>query len=94
MSGALVSAEVVSEDARGYRLNVSVREGGGETNHQVTIPRDLLARLGPRESADTFVKRCFAFLLEHESKESILRSFDVSVISSYFPQFEREIARH
>jgi hypothetical protein len=91
MSGAVVSAEVVSNDARGYRLAVRVREGGGETRHEVTLAHDLLARLGPGESAEGFAKRCFAFLLEREPKESILRSFDVSVIARYFPEFEREI---
>jgi hypothetical protein len=93
MSGAVVSAEVVSDDARGYRLTVRVREGRGETTHEVTLTRDLLTRLGPGESAEAFVKRCFAFLLERESKESILRSFDVSVIARYFPEFERLIRR-
>ena len=38
------------------------------------------------------MRDCFAFLLEREPKESILRSFDVSVIGGYFPEFEREIA--
>jgi hypothetical protein len=94
MSGAVVSAEVVSNDARTYRLTVRVREGRGQTTHEVTLARELLARLGPGDSAEAFAKRCFAFLLEREPKESILRSFDVSVIASYFPEFEREIARH
>jgi hypothetical protein len=94
MSGAAVSAEIVSDDARGYRLTVRVREGRGETTHEVTIARDLLTRLAPGESAEAFTQRCFAFLLEREAKESILRSFDVSLISRYFPEFEREIARH
>jgi hypothetical protein len=93
MSGAVVSAEVVSDDARGYRLTVRVREGRSETAHEVTLARDLLTRLGPGESAEAFATRCFAFLLEREPKESILRSFDVSVIARYFPEFEREIAR-
>jgi len=94
MSGAVVSAEVMSDDAHGYRLTVRVREGRGETTHEVTLARDLLTRLGRGESAEAFAKRCFAFLLEREPKESILRSFDVSVIGKYFPEFEREIARH
>jgi hypothetical protein len=93
MSGAVVSAEVVSDDARAYRLTVRVREGRGETTHDVTLTRELLTRLGAGESAEAFAKRCFAFLLEREPKESILRSFDVSVIPRYFPEFEREIAR-
>lgn len=94
MSGRIVSAEVVANDARAYRLTVRVREGRSETTHEVTLAGELLARLGRGESAEAFVKRCFAFLLEREPKESILRSFDVSVIASYFPEFEREIARH
>lgn len=94
MSGAVVSAEVVSDDARGYRLTVRVREGGGETTHEVTLARDLLTHLGAGESAEAFTRRCFAFLLAREPKEAILRSFDVSVIGRYFPEFEREIARH
>jgi hypothetical protein len=94
MSGPVVSAEVVSDDVRAYRLTVRVREGRSETTHEVTLARELLARLAPRESAEAFARRCFAFLLEREPKESILRSFDVSVIATYFTEFEREIARH
>jgi hypothetical protein len=33
----------------------------------------------------------FAFLLERELKESILRDFDLNVIPRYFPDYEREI---
>jgi hypothetical protein len=33
----------------------------------------------------------FDFLLEREPKESILRSFDLSVVSQYFPDYEHEI---
>jgi hypothetical protein len=33
------------------------------------------------------------FLLVREPKESILRSFDVSQIETYFPEFEAEITR-
>jgi hypothetical protein len=93
MPPADIDVNTVSEDARVYRLAVRVREGGGETSHEVTLSRDLLARLAPAESADAFVRRCFAFLLEREPKESILGRFDVAVIGRYFPEFERTIAR-
>ena len=39
------------------------------------------------------VERSFAFLLEREPRESILRSFDLSVIGRYFPDWERAIRR-
>jgi hypothetical protein len=35
----------------------------------------------------------FAFLLEREPKESILREFDLSVITRYYPEYERAITR-
>ena len=36
----------------------------------------------------------FRFLLDREPKESILRRFDVTVISRYFPEFEREFPHY
>jgi hypothetical protein len=33
-------------------------------------------------------------LLDREAKESILQRFDVTVISRYFPEFERELPRY
>ena len=92
MASASISVQLVSEEPRTYRLAVRVRERGGETTHIVTLGRDLLARLAPSAAPEDFVKRCFAFLLERESKESILGRFDVSVIGHYFPDFEEAIA--
>ena len=40
---------------------------------------------------EELLKRSSEFLLEHEPKESILRQFDLSDISRYFPEYEREI---
>jgi hypothetical protein len=88
-----VLVRLESEDTRSFNLAVTVREGAGETRHDVTLARDLLARLAPSESAEAFVRRCFALLLEREAKESILRRFDVSVIARYFPEFEKTISR-
>jgi len=36
----------------------------------------------------------FRFLLDREPKESILGRFDVTAISRYFPEFEREMPRY
>lgn len=53
-----------------------------------------LSRLDP-VSADpiALVRRSFEFLLAREPKESILRSFGLSVIGRHFPEYEREIRR-
>jgi hypothetical protein len=39
------------------------------------------------------VEASFAFLLEREPNESILRTFDLTVIGRYFPDYEREIGQ-
>jgi hypothetical protein len=75
------------------RFAVRVEDGRSTTEHDVTISADDLGRLGSGRTPEAFVRDCFAFLLEREPKESILRSFDVSVIGRYFPEFEREIVR-
>jgi hypothetical protein len=76
------------------RFRVRVEEGGSSTEHEVTVSGEDLERLGAGyPSPEAFVRTCFDFLLEREPKESILRSFDVTVIGRYFPEFESAIRR-
>jgi hypothetical protein len=73
-------------------FEVTVSDGPSSTSHNVTLSRSDLERLwGTEGDADGFVRRCFEFLLQRESKESILSSFDVSDISRYFPDFEERV---
>lgn len=73
---------------------VEVREGSGSSRHTVTLDPAMLARLttGHTVGGEAFVQAVFEFLLERESKESIMSRFDVSVVTRYFPEFEAEIA--
>ena len=90
MSRVEVTAAV---DGDGWDCSVTVRNGG-ETQHRVRVTRADLARLAPGTSDPVgLVEASFAFLLEREPKESILREFDLSVIGTYFPEYEREIGR-
>ncbi len=74
------------------RFHVTVTEEDGATEHQVTVSLADFERLAVHlRSLEEFVRACFEFLLEREPKESILPSFDVSAISTYFPEFEEEI---
>ena len=76
-------------------FEVIVREGEGETRHQVTMSRATYERLTAGEHApERCIEAAFRFLLDREPKESILRRFDVTVISRYFPEFERELSRY
>jgi hypothetical protein len=86
-------AEITVRPAGEGRFSVRVDDGASATEHDVTVSTEDLERLGAGKTPDAFVRDCFDFLLEREPKESILRSFDVSVIGRYFPEFEREIVR-
>jgi len=78
--------------ASGDTFEVRVKERGGETKHRVTLkPSDYERLSKDGESKETFLRRCFEFLLEREPKESIMSSFDVMVIARYFPEFESTI---
>ena len=72
---------------------VTVKEGGSEASYTVTVQEPLYQKLtGGKISKSECVKTAFRFLLDRESKESILRRFDLSVISRYFPEFESKFS--
>ena len=76
----------------GESFEVTVSEGASVTRHRVTAREGALARLAPDVAPEEALAAAFRFLLDREPKESILMSFDVGVISSYFPEFERSLA--
>jgi hypothetical protein len=78
--------------AAGWSCRVDVVEERSATSHRVSVAAADLERLDPGATDPTdLVRRSFVFLLEREPKESILRSFDLTVIGHYFPDWERRI---
>jgi hypothetical protein len=76
-------------------FEVVVREGRGETRHHVTMSREMCERLtAGKHPPERCLEAAFRFLLDREPKESILGRFDATVISRYFPEFERELPRY
>jgi hypothetical protein len=76
-------------------FDVVVREGKSETRHQVTMSRAICERLtAGKHTPEACVEAAFRFLLDREPNDSILASFDIMVISRYFPEFERELPRY
>ena len=62
------------------------------TTHTVTVTPSYYKKLtGNRAKPEELVRRSFEFLLERESNTSILSAFDLSVISQYFPEYEKTI---
>lgn len=73
---------------------MAVAQRGHRTEHTVTVSAASLARWGmagkgsKEHDVEDLVRRSFEFLLEREPATSILRRFDLSVIESYFPEYD------
>ena len=78
--------------AGGDEWIVSVK-GPVATQHRVRVTRADLERFAEGRSAAELLQESFRFLLERESNSSILRSFDLPIIGTYFPEFEQEIRK-
>jgi hypothetical protein len=76
----------------GWSCSVTVGDDVGATHHQVSVSGGTLAELAKGASEPTrLVEASFAFLLERERRESILRTFDLPLIGRYFPEYADEI---
>jgi len=79
-------------EGAGWRCEVAVEDQGRHTVHSVTVSDADLERWSrglETEDVEDLVVRSFEFLLEREPADSILRSFDLSVIPRYFPEYDR-----
>jgi hypothetical protein len=86
-----VRVDCVARDG-GWTCDVVIGTDPGATRHRVGVHADDLARLAPgHERPDRLVEASFAFLLEREPRTSILRTFELSVIASFFPEYPSEI---
>lgn len=62
--------------------------------HYVTLTDDYYSLLTAGNiTPQELVERSFAFLLSHEPASSILSEFDLKLINTYFPEFEKEIVQ-
>ena len=89
-----MAAKIEIEKTGDFEFRVRVVDGGIQSTHHVTVNQGDYTRLtGGKAAPEGLLRRSFEFLLEREPKESILSRFDLSVISRYFPEYEREIKR-
>lgn len=73
---------------------VALELRGRRTEHTVTVSPASLARWGAGsepEDVEDLVRRSFEFLLEREPPSAILREFELSVIETYFPEYDELI---
>jgi len=79
----------------GWACQVTIRDGDLDiSTHRVRVRSAELSRYAPGATQPAeLVRTSFAFLLERESPGMILRTFDLSDIARYFPEYEHEIRR-
>ena len=68
-----------------------VEQDQSKSIHEVGVTPLELAKYGGKATAERLVQASFEFLLEREPKESILRSFSLSDIEHYFPEYPKQI---
>jgi hypothetical protein len=92
---AMVKVEA-RRDGDAWRCAVAVEQLGRHTEHSVTVGDADMDRWGggaQKKDVEDLVTRSFEFLLEREPAESILRSFDLSVIPRYYPEYDSAFRR-
>lgn len=85
----MAQIDITHVEDTAYR--VSVTEGGSASMYRVTVQPTDLESFGRGASAEDLVAASFRFLLDRETKESIMSSFDLGVIARYFPEYPDRI---
>ena len=90
-------AEIIISESKseiGWAFQVTV-SNGNSTVHNVNLTTDYYEHLSlPNVKPDKLIESSFKFLLEREPKEMILRTFDLQIISRYFPEYEEKITEY
>jgi len=86
-----IEVKKIKEDDQQYFFDVQITEENNTTEHQVILFKNDYNRLSKQKTPEEFIKKSFEFLLERESKESILKEFNILDINKYFSEYEREI---
>ena len=87
-------ATIVVEATGPGRFRVTVTEGASQSSHTVSLSAGYYEKLTRKQvPEEVLIERSFRFLLARESKESILREFDLPLIGHYFPDYESAIRK-
>jgi hypothetical protein len=79
--------------AGGWACTVLVGDDADATEHAVTLDREALTGIAPAGTTpEELLVASFRFLLEREPRESIMRSFELPIITRFFGDYETEIA--
>ena len=77
-----------------WKFTVMVGDDDNAVKHEVTTEDEYYANLTGRVvSPEELVIKTFEYLLEQGTKESIMGSFDLSVVRDYYFNYEIEIKK-
>ena len=86
-----VPIKVSRKDSKTFVVTV---KASTTTFHTVSLEPEYYEKLtSGKVTPETLIVKSFEFLLEHESNTSILSSFNLPLISRYFPQYEKTIVK-
>jgi hypothetical protein len=71
----------------GWHCQVTVGDDAAATAHDVTVDRGTLEDLAPGSMPEALVEASFEFLLERETREAIMRHFELPIIGRFFPDY-------
>lgn len=95
MATQMIHVERIEAVEEPLEFCVIVGEDRSETKHEVTMAESIYQKLtGGKISPERCIQAAFQFLLDREPKESILSRFDMTTISKYFPDFERDFHKY
>ncbi|MDC4224216.1 MAG: hypothetical protein MPW15_08310 [Candidatus Manganitrophus sp.] len=95
MAMKMIHVERIEAAEEPLEFCVIVGEEHSETKHEVTMAESVYKKLTDgKVTPERCIQAAFQFLLDREPKESILSRFDVTVISQYFPSFERDLGKY
>jgi hypothetical protein len=84
-------AEVTVRAVGHERFGVTIVEGASKSIHEVTATKKHVDLLCGDCEPERLVEASIRFLLDREAKESIMTSFDLDLIASYFPEYATAI---
>jgi hypothetical protein len=77
----------------GWHCTVTLGDDERATTHEVSVDREVLDDLAPGATPEELVRVSFEFLLERESRESIMRRFELPIIGRFFGDYRDEMHR-
>lgn len=89
-----IEIEKQNETEEDFVFVVVLNTPDGKLPFVVALKKQDHKRLAPEKTPEQLVEGSFRFLLDREPVSAIMKEFDISVISQYFPEYEQEISQY